>query len=77
MSIDDPILSDPPSDDDLAKRLEIAVDEFEREVARHDTLATVRRVTLARLRGALLALPVALTAMIIAVLASAVLAAFR
>lgn len=27
MSIDDPILSDPPSDDDLAKRLAIAVDE--------------------------------------------------
>lgn len=33
MSIDDPILSDPPSDVDLAKRLTIAVDSIDRETA--------------------------------------------
>lgn len=33
MSIDDPILSDPPSDDELAQRLMIVVDELDRETA--------------------------------------------
>ena len=39
MSVDDPILSDPPSDDDLAKRLAIAVGELDRETAHAVVLA--------------------------------------
>lgn len=38
----------------------VSLNELEREVTRHDTLATVQCATLGCLRGILLALPVAL-----------------
>lgn len=44
MSIQDPILSKPPSDDELAQRLEIAVDELDHETT-HAVIMALQGLT--------------------------------